>query len=88
MSLPTQICPNSRASFLRQVLGQGSFGKVFLAEHKSSKESYAIKVLNKARVVQDDDIIATMTERRVLTLGGECPFLAQMHAGFQVCRKP
>lgn len=44
-------------------------------------------MLNKARVVQDDDIIATMTERRVLTLGGECPFLAQMHAGFQVSQR-
>eukprot|EP00038_Savillea_parva_P008587 m.177910 g.177910 ORF g.177910 m.177910 type:complete len:679 (+) comp14442_c0_seq1:56-2092(+) len=68
---------------LLKVLGQGSFGKVFLGEHKATKTSYAIKVLNKYRVHADDDVLATMSERRVLTLGGECPFLAHMVAGFQ-----
>lgn len=67
-----------------KVLGQGSFGKVFLGEHKSTKVKYAVKVLSKFRVFSDDDVLATMSERRVLTLGAQCPFLANMVAGFQV----
>lgn len=43
---------------------------MFLAEEKSTKKQYALKALKKFAVFQDDDVAATMTERRVLTLGG------------------
>ena len=66
-----------------QVLGQGSFGKVMLAEHKSTSEVYAIKILGKKEVLEDDDIESTMTERRVLALAGGCKFLTKMYATFQ-----
>jgi len=66
-----------------KVLGQGSFGKVMLAEHKSSKDIFAIKVLGKKEVLEDDDIESTMTERRVLALAGNCKFLTKMYATFQ-----
>lgn len=68
---------------LLKVLGRGSFGKVFLAEDKATKTQWAIKALKKWSVLQDDDVAATMTERRVLTLAGEPSFLTHMHAGFQ-----
>jgi len=68
---------------LLRVLGRGSFGKVFLAEDKATKTQWAIKALKKWGVLQDDDVAATMTERRVLTLSGEPSFLTHMHAGFQ-----
>ena len=67
------------------VLGKGNFGKVMLAEEKHTGNLYAIKVLKKEFIIENDEIDSTRSEKRVfLTAAREQhPFLLNLHSCFQ-----
>uniref|UniRef100_A0A668AD42 Protein kinase C n=1 Tax=Myripristis murdjan TaxID=586833 RepID=A0A668AD42_9TELE len=72
----------SNFTFL-QVLGKGSFGKVMLARLNGKDQVFAVKVLKKDIILQDDDVECTMTEKRVLSLARCHPYLTQLYCCFQ-----
>lgn len=49
-------------------LGEGTFGKVKLGIHLSSKERVAIKILEKEKIVDDNDIERITREIQILKL--------------------
>ncbi|KAJ3380926.1 Serine/threonine kinase [Lobulomyces angularis] len=83
MNVPKNIGLND-FNFLA-VLGKGNFGKVMLAEEKWSKKMYAIKVLKKEYIIENDEVDSTRSEKRVFLAATRerHPFLVNLHSCFQ-----
>jgi len=67
---------------LLQVVGKGSFGKVFQVRKKDTGQIYAMKVLKKEVLLKRKQVVHTQTERRILE-GITHPFLVSLRFAFQ-----
>lgn len=67
-----------------KLLGQGGFGKVFLVEKKSkrTKKCFAMKVLQKEFILENDQFEHVMAERQILA-DVKSPFVVDMQYAFQ-----
>ena len=54
-----------------------------LARLNGGERVFAVKVLKKDIILQDDDVECTMTEKRVLSLARCHPYLTQLYCCFQ-----
>ena len=63
-----------------RVLGRGAFGKVILTQKKDDKMLYAVKIMNKADLIERNQIEQIKTEKDILELVKH-PFLV----GLEYC---
>lgn len=65
-----------------KTLGTGSFGRVMLVQHKANKTHYAMKILDKQKVVKLKQVEHTLNEKRILQ-AISFPFLVSLEFHFK-----
>uniref|UniRef100_A0A1E1XIX2 cAMP-dependent protein kinase n=1 Tax=Amblyomma aureolatum TaxID=187763 RepID=A0A1E1XIX2_9ACAR len=65
-----------------KTLGTGSFGRVMLVQHKQHKDYFAMKILDKQKVVKLKQVEHTLNEKRILQ-AVEFPFLVKLAYHFK-----
>jgi hypothetical protein len=71
---------------LIKTIGKGSFGKVLMVKKNDTGRVYAMKVLNKEKVIARKQYEHTLSERKILQDISH-PFLVGMHFAFQSTSK-
>jgi len=67
---------------LIKVIGKGNFGKVLLVRMTQTDEIFAMKMLSKKQIIENNEIEHTMAECRILQRLRH-PFLVNLHYAFQ-----
>lgn len=68
---------------LLRVIGRGSYAKVLVVELRRTRRIYAMKVIKKSIVAEEDDIDWVQTEKKVFETASNYPFLVGLHSCFQ-----
>lgn len=67
---------------IKQLLGKGAFGEVYLVEHKATSRKMALKQMDKKLIEMQGKQEHVKNEKRVL-IKGKSDFLVKMHYSFQ-----
>ena len=65
-----------------KILGNGSFGQVFLARYKGDGRLFALKILNKRRLIGKKMLKYAVSEATILKKL-DCPFIIKLYCAFQ-----
>jgi len=65
-----------------KTLGTGSFGRVMLVQHKASKSFYAMKILDKQKIVKLKQVEHTLSEKKILH-ATSFPFIVSLDFSFK-----
>ncbi|XP_066297520.1 protein kinase C iota type-like isoform X13 [Branchiostoma lanceolatum] len=68
---------------LMRVIGRGSYAKVLMVRLRKTQRIYAMKVVKKELVNDDEDIDWVQTEKHVFETASNHPFLVGLHSCFQ-----
>ncbi|XP_078615165.1 protein kinase C iota type-like isoform X17 [Branchiostoma floridae x Branchiostoma japonicum] len=68
---------------LLRVIGRGSYAKVLMVRLRKTQRIYAMKVVKKELVNDDEDIDWVQTEKHVFETASNHPFLVGLHSCFQ-----
>ncbi|CAK9301425.1 unnamed protein product [Gordionus sp. m RMFG-2023] len=69
------------------VIGQGAYGKVLLAESKATKELYALKVIQKNPLKPQKTFDRFRIEKKILETSRNNPFIVKFHSSFETPSK-
>ena len=73
---------NFKSFEILELIGSGSFGKVFKVKLKTTNEIFAMKVLNKAYLLKKKLLRFAISECNILK-ESNCPFIIKLHYSFQ-----
>ncbi|XP_047306109.1 microtubule-associated serine/threonine-protein kinase 2 isoform X30 [Homo sapiens] len=84
-SLPSKKTPSEEDFETIKLISNGAYGAVFLVRHKSTRQRFAMKKINKQNLILRNQIQQAFVERDILTFA-ENPFVVSMFCSFDTKR--
>ena len=81
----TNLHPTTLSEYnLIATIGKGNFANVLLAEHKPNRQLYALKLIRKDLLIENDEVKRPQTEKDILTLARDHnhPFIIHLFSTF------
>ncbi|XP_023390730.1 microtubule-associated serine/threonine-protein kinase 2 isoform X3 [Pteropus vampyrus] len=84
-SLTSKKTPSEEDFETTKLISNGAYGAVFLVRHKSTRQRFAMKKINKQNLILRNQIQQAFVERDILTFA-ENPFVVSMFCSFETKR--
>ncbi|XP_036033624.1 microtubule-associated serine/threonine-protein kinase 2 isoform X6 [Onychomys torridus] len=84
-SQPNKKTPSEEDFETIKLISNGAYGAVFLVRHKSTRQRFAMKKINKQNLILRNQIQQAFVERDILTFA-ENPFVVSMFCSFETKR--